>query len=106
MCVSRPFVSQRTKRSLRPLTNATVVPSGDPAMLDSFSGVLHNADAALASLGTRHKSPSFGTMSARPSLDQNALASEAPAPLNSRGATDRSETYTFETPARSQTNAT
>ena len=90
-------------------TNATREPSGDGTTPDSIAGVVHTADAALPSIGTRHRSPFFVIISARPSLLQNAPASELPASRSSRGgagASDMSAAYTFDTPARSQTNTT
>src|SRR2546430_1139183 len=89
-----------------PLTNATRVPSGDGTMLDSMAGVVQTADARPPSIGARHRSPFFTIISARPSLLQNAPVSCPPAPGSSRGGADAaaSTTYTFDTPARSQTN--
>src|SRR5439155_187195 len=63
------------------------------------------------SIGTRHRSPFFGIISARPSALQNAPPTVLPASGSSRGAVacaepGRSATYTFETPARSHTNTT
>src|SRR5439155_24097025 len=86
-------------------------PSGDGTMLDSAAGVVHTGAAVLPSIGTRHRSPFFGSSSARPSLLQNAPPSCAPAAVSSRGVAARpsavrSTTYTFETPARSHTNTT
>src|SRR5262245_19066449 len=59
-------------------TNATRDPSGDGAMLISGCGVVHTAAAAPPSIGTRQRSPSLGTISVRPSLLQNAPASDEP----------------------------
>src|SRR5262245_30056710 len=125
---SRPSVSERVHSSLpladlprlRPVdgcalavafafsgrTNATRDPSGDATMLNSCCGVVHTADAAPPSIGTRQRSPFFGSINARPSWLQNAPASDAPASVNSRGVPASSEAYTFETPARSHTNTT
>src|SRR5262249_29347276 len=128
--LSRPSASDRTKSSLPPApprprprpfcpvaaaasagaerTNATRVPSGDGVMFDSIAGVVHTGDAALPSIGTRHRSPFFGTISAARSALQNAPFSCEPAAASSRGTARcaASTTYTFETPARSQTKTT
>src|SRR3954470_22945088 len=129
--VSRPSASDRTMSSPpagpprpRPLPaagvaaeaaaeriNATRAPSGAGTMFDSIAGVVHTADAAPPSIGTRHRSPFFGTIKA-PSLPQNAPINCEPAAGSSRGAgavcaaAGASATYTFETPARSHTNTT
>jgi hypothetical protein len=90
-------------------TNATRVPSGDGTMLDSACGVVHTADAALPSIGTRQRSPFLGSINDRPSRLQKPPASDAPASGSSRGPLDgrpASTTYTLDTPARSQTKTT
>ncbi|PYQ92650.1 MAG: hypothetical protein DMF97_21375 [Acidobacteria bacterium] len=71
--------------------------------------MVQTGDAAPPSMGTRHKSPFFGIINARPSALQKAPASCEPASFNSRGAAAAarpSAIYTPDTPARSQTNAT
>src|SRR5919108_2509673 len=118
--VSRPSASERITSwevRLKPdatdvpgdeRMNATRDPSGDGTTFDSASGVVHTGDAGPPSIGTRQRSPPRVVMSALPSAPQNAPASVAPAPVNSRGLPDApgSATYTFDTPARSQTNTT
>src|SRR5436190_15134137 len=56
-------------------TNATRVLSGDATIPDSGAGVVQTGAAALPSIGTRQRSPSFAVISARPSALQNAPAS-------------------------------
>src|SRR5262245_52126601 len=68
---SRPSAIVRTTMSPA-LTNATRDPSGDGTIAVSAAGVVHTADAAPPSIGTRQRSPFFATISARPSLLQNA----------------------------------
>src|SRR5262245_24497010 len=102
---SRPSFNDRVHNSLPTAaacarTNATRDPSGDGTMADSACGIVQIAAAALPSIGTRQRSPFFGSISARPSALQNAPASDAPPSGSSRGFADppaASATYTFET---------
>src|SRR6185436_21161407 len=93
-------------------TNATRDPSGDGTIEVSAAGVVHTADAALPSIGTRQRSPFFATMSARPSVLQNAPFNWVPAALSSCGAAataplmEASATCMLATPARSHMNTT
>jgi len=58
-------------------------------MFDSTCGVVQSALAWLPSIGTRQRSPFFGTRSARPSPLQNAPPSDPPAAASSRGRVER-----------------
>src|SRR5207237_239935 len=61
-------------------TNATRVPSAVGTTFCSGCGVVHTALAALPSIGTRHRSPSFGISRAAPSRDRQGSRQPRPPP--------------------------